>query len=345
MRKRKIAAMMVAASLAVTSLTSCSIKSDTPIIGKIVGLKSDEIFQVDELICTKPEYMLVLMNTANQYKSDFGGIADWNLKVDGDTTLENYVMEKVKEDISVKYALSAMAESKGVTLTEDEKNAVAKAATEYHLTLSEEEKKYTGAEASDIEKVYTNYLLADKVYSMLTENAGTKVSDEEARVIKIQYIRMSTDKNKESKIRSTFENVTDLVNGGYQQFSREAKQYSEDSIIEKTIKKNEVTSTYEKEAFNLNSGEISNIIQDGNNYYLVYCVESYLKDDTAKNKQNIINKAKADYFNKQYNYFLDDVETDFNTDATEDIELSVSENVTNTGLLTKYKTITTEDKK
>lgn len=340
MNKRKIAAVLVAVSLAATSFSGCSFKSDTPIIGKIVGLKDNEIFKVNELICGKAEYMLVLMNTANQYKSDFGGIADWNSKVDEDTTLESYVMEKVKEDISVKYALAAMAENKEISLTEDEKTNITIAATEYYLTLTEEEKSYTGADVNDVEKVYTNYLLADKVYAELTENAGTKISDEEARVIKIQYIRMSTDKNKENKIQSTYETVTDLVNGGYQPFSREAKQYSEDATIEKTLKKNETTAKHEVEAFNLNSGEVSNIIQDGKNYYLVYCVESYMKDETAKNKQNIINKAKSDYFNKQYNYFLDDAETDFNSSSVEDIELSVSDNVKNTGLLEKYKTIT-----
>lgn len=344
MKRKKILALTVAASMAAASLTGCSFKSDTPLIGKIVGLKSDEIFKVDELICSKPEYMLVLMNTANQYKSDFGGTVDWSSKVNDKTTLQSYIMKKVKEDISVKYALAAMAAGKNITLTDEEKENITKAATEYFGLLSDEEKKYTGADTSDVEKVYTNYFLADKVYSNLTENAGVKISDEEARVIKIQYIRMSAENNKQNKIKTTLEGVIDLVNGGYQEFSREAKQYSEDNTIEKTIKKNEATAGYEQEAFNLNSKEMSSIIQDGNNYYLVYCVESYMKDDTAKNKQKIIKAAKDEYFNKQYNYFLDDVKTDFNTDAAEDIKLSESSNVKNISLMETYNSIGQEKK-
>lgn len=343
MKRGRIAALTMASILALTSLTGCSLKSDTPIIGKIVGLKSDQIFKIDELICSKPEYMLVLMNTENQYKSDFGGTVDWSAKVDGKTTLQSYVMEKVKEDISVKYTLAAMAENKGVTLTEEEESNIVKAATEYFNSLSDEEKDYTQADVSDVEKVYTNYLLADKVYLKFTENAGTKVSDEEARVIKIQYIRMSTDNNKESKIRSTLKNVIDLVNGGYQEFSREAKQYSEDDAVEKIIKKNEATATYEQEAFSLNNEEMSSIIQDGNDFYLVYCVESYMKDETAENKQSIINSAKEEYFNQQYNYFLEDVKTDFNTDASDDIKLSTNENVKNTSLMEIYDSITSDE--
>lgn len=343
MKKKKIMALAVAVSVTITSLAGCSFKSDTPLIGKIVGLKSDEIFQVDELICSKPEYMLVLMNTENQYKSDFGGTVDWNAKVDDKVTLQSYVMEKVKEDISVKYTLAAMAKDKSITLTEQEKNNIVKAADEYFNSLSAEEKDYTKASSSDVEKVYTNYLLADKVYSKMTESVGTKVSDEEARTIKIQYIRMSTENNKESKIKSTLQNVMDLVNGGYQQFSREAKQYTEDDVVEKVIRKNEVTQKYEKEAFNLNSKEMSGIIQDGNNYYLIYCIDSYMKEDTENNKQKIINSAKEEYFKKQYSDFLEDAKTDFNKDASERIKLSESSNIKNTGLMEKYKSMN-EDK-
>jgi foldase protein PrsA len=340
MRTKKIAAFTMAAVLTAVSVTGCGIKSDTPLIGKIVGLKSDQIFQIEDLICSKQEYMIVLMNTENQYKSDFGGTIDWNTKIDGEETLQTYILKKVKEDISIKYTLAAMAETKNVTLTDEEKAGVTKAATEYFESLSEEEKSYTQADVSDVENVYINYLLADKVYTKLTENASTKVSDEEARVIKIQYIKMSTENTKESKIQSTLKNVVDLVNGGYQTFSREAKQYSEDSIVEKTLKKNEVTEKYEQEAFSLNDGEMSNVIQDGKNFYLVYCVDSYMKKETAKNKQNIIDTAKDEYFHNQYSAYLTDAKTDFNTDVYDDIQLSENDNVKNATLMEVYNTIT-----
>lgn len=339
MNIRKIMAYIMTLTVMAVSFSGCSFKTDTPLIGKIVGLKSNEIFKVDELICTKPEYMLVLMNMENQYKNDFGGNIDWNTKIKGETTLQDYVMEKVKEDVSIKYTLSAMAETKGIELTEKETEKIVKAASTYYDSLTPEEKEYTGADVTDVEKIYTNYFLAEKLYAHTTENIGAKISDEEARVIKIQYIRMNSKKTQESKIRLTLENVTDLVNGGYQLFSREAKQYSEDNTFEKVIKKNDTLATYEKEAFSLNSTEMSNIIQDGDDYYLVYCVESYIKNETEKNKQSIINKEKSDYFIKQYNEFLENAETDFNTKAVKKITLSEEQNVNNATLIKVYDTI------
>ena len=251
-------------------------------------------------------------------------------------------MEKVKEDLSVQYTLAAMAQSKGIQLMDKEKEKIVKAADTYYNSLTGEEKEYTNADVTDVEKVYTNYLLSEKLYEHMTKNIGTKISDEEARVIKIQYIRMNDTKTEQSKIKTTLENVIDLVNGGYQQFSREAKQYSEDSGFEKIIKKNEASTNYEKEAFNLNSSEMSNIIKEGNDYYLVYCVESYMKNETEKNKQSLIKNAKEEYFNKQYNYFLEDAKTDFNTSASKKIALSESDNVKNTNLMQIYQTVKQE---
>lgn len=341
MRKEKIVALGLALIMASSSLTGC--KTDTPIIGRFIGLENNEVFMVDELICTDAEYKLVLMNTQNTYKKDLGSISDWNVQVDEETTLETFIKEKVKEDITVKYTLAAMAKEKEITLTSDEQSKVIQAAATYYTALNENERAYTGASQTDVESVFANYLLAQKVYEQLTEPIGTQITDEEARVIKIQYIRMSSDSTKESTINRTLRDVTDLVNGGYQLFSREAKQYSEDDVIEKTIKKNEATAKYEVEAFNLATEEISGIIQDGNNYYLVYCVESYMKDATAKNKNTIIEKEKQTYFNQQYSDYLAEIKTDFNTRAWEKIELTTDENVVNTSLIAEFEKITTEE--
>ena len=160
--------------------------------------------------------------------------------------------------------------------------------------------------------------------------------------MKIQYIRMNTDNTKEDKIKSTLKTVTDLVKGGYQTFAREAKQYSEDNVFEKILKKNEATKTYEKSAFNLSNSEISSIIHDGKDYYLVYCVNSYLKTETEKNKEEIIKNAQQTYFNHKYSKYLKDIDVDFNDDQAKKIKLSTDENVKAVNLMTVYNTISKE---
>jgi len=102
---KKIISLGMAVILAGTVLTGCKIKSDTPILGKIFGLGSNQIFKVNELVCSKIEYKLVFMDYVNKYKKDFGGDIDWNAKINNDLTMKEYIMDKAKEDISVKYHL------------------------------------------------------------------------------------------------------------------------------------------------------------------------------------------------------------------------------------------------
>ena len=340
--KKKIVALGLVVALSVSSLTGCSFNSKTPVIGKIVGLGSSEMFKIDKEVCSKQEYMLVLMDTAGTYKADFGGKVDWNAKVSNNQTLQSYVMQKVKEDITVQYTLASMAKERNISLSTDESSMIKTKAAEYYKSLTSKEKEYTGASQENVESLYKNYYLADKVYDALAAEADAKISDEEARVMKIQYIRMNTDNTKEDKIKSTLKTVTDLVKGGYQTFAREAKQYSEDNVFEKTLKKNEATKTYEKSAFNLSNSEISSIIQDGKDYYLVYCVNSYLKTETEKNKEEIIKNAQQTYFNHKYSKYLKDIDVDFNDDQAKKIKLSTDENVKAVNLMTVYNTISKE---
>ena len=340
--KKKIVALGLVVALSVSSLTGCSFNSKTPVIGKIVGLGSSEMFKIDKEVCSKQEYMLVLMDTAGTYKADFGGKVDWNAKVSDNQTLQSYVMQKVKEDITVQYTLASMAKERNISLSTDESSMIKTKAVEYYKSLTSQEKEYTGASQENVESLYKNYYLADKVYDALAAEADAKISDEEARVMKIQYIRMNTDNTKEDKIKSTLKTVTDLVKGGYQTFAREAKQYSEDNVFEKTLKKNEATKTYEKSAFNLSNSEISSIIQDGKDYYLVYCVNSYLKTETEKNKEEIIKNAQQTYFNDKYSKYLKDIDVDFNDDQAKKIKLSTDENVKAVNLMTVYNTISKE---
>lgn len=132
---------------------------------------------------------------------------------------------------------------------------------------------------------------------------------------------MDSSKTKVSKIKSTLNEVKSVVEGGYQEFSREAKQYSVDSTVEKDIKKSEATLKYETEAFNLTKGKISDIIEDGDSYYLVYCVNNYIKDKTTENKKDMVEKAKEAVFNEQYSKFIDGSKNQFNDKQWKKIEL------------------------
>lgn len=335
--KKNIAVLGVVGIMSVAMLTGCKIKSDTPIIGKILGLHSDEIFEIDHLVCSDDEYKMVFMNYVNKYKEDFGGKIDWDAKTDKETTLREVIMERVKEDITVKYVLSAMAETQRVKIDKDDMEIINTAVEEYYQSLSDAEKDYFNADMDVVAKVYSNYYLADKVYNKVTESIGEDVSEEDARVVQIQYIRMSSGNKTEAEIKSKLKSLAKAVNANQKDFAKEAKQLSEDSSIERIIKKNEAKTKLETEAFEVNKGKTSEIIQDGNNYYLIYCIENYLKEETTANKEEIIESQKNAAFKKEYDAFLKEVGYDFNTSEWEDIVPEDVENTKSSNFLKIYK--------
>ncbi len=333
MRKNKIVVWGLVAGLAVSSLTGCGVKTDTPLIGNIVGLKEDEVFKVNDLICKKEEYMLVFMDVQNRYKNNLGAGLDWTAKVDDRLTLEKAAANQAKEEVAIRYTLASMAEEQEVELTDQEEADVKSDAISFFGTMTEAEKQYTGATQEDVISLYRNYYLSQKVREKLTENAGNDVSDEQARMTKIQYIHMDGTKTNPKKIKETLKEAKSIVNAGYQPFSREAKQYTVEDSIEKVIKKNEATKTYELEAYKLADGEMSDIIQDGTDYYLLYCVESYMKKETEANKQKLIEAEKDKVLAQQYGEYLEELKKDFNTKTWEGIKVASDQDVKNAHLL------------
>ncbi len=335
MKKNRFIAVVSAVILTAGLTAGCSVRTDTPVVGRIFGLKSNQIFQVDKIVCEEPEYKLVLLDRANQYRETFGRTVDWEVKVDEETNLGDYLMEQVKEELSIKYTLASMAITRGIHLAESEKESISEKAEEYFSALSEAEKDYTGADEQTVEELYKNFLLADKLYESLTDKIEDKVSEEEARVIQVQYIRMSV---KTKNAKATLEKVAESVRKKEKSFSEQAKRYTEDDLPDKTLKKNEAKEKYEIEAFNLNNNEVSKVIQDGNNYYLVYCVNSYDEKATDENREKIVKEKKDKYFSGQYNKYLDTIDTDFNTRIWKKMELP-KEAFQTKNLMSVYETI------
>lgn len=316
---KKIMALSLTLTMTAGIFTGCGIKTDTPILGHIFGLSSDEIFKVDSLTCSDSEYKLLFMNYVNQYKKEFGGKIDWNANVDKDTTFKDYIMEKTKNDISIKYTMAAMAESEGIKLDKDDMEIVNDAAQEYYNSMSVEDKDYTGADLDTITGFYSTYYLADKVFNRVTENVEEQVSEEDARVVKIQYAKMTLGQHTEKEIRKQLNKLIKGVKKLTINFAQEAKQITEDDSVEKVLKKNEAKTVFEQEAFNVAKGHSSDIIQDGNDFYVIYCVDNYLKDETAANKNKIIEDKKNSLFKEKYDVFVKDTSIDINTSEWEDI--------------------------
>lgn len=313
----------------------CNIDSDTPVIGKLVGLKDNEVIKIGSNICTTEEVKLVLMDTQNQYKKDFGSEISWTKQM-GSTSMEEYILNKVKTDMSVVYAMSALALDEEITLTDEENNLISQAAKEYYQGLSEAEKSYTSATTDTIESLYRNYYLADKVYAEKTSGISESISDEEARVMKIQYIYINTTEVDVDKAKETLAKVKKQVENGYQDFLVQANKHGDNEVVEINLKKNEAKADFQMKAFELTDGSIGEVIVEKDGVYLVKCIKSYLENATLQNKKQIIMDSKIKAFEDDYNSYVKDNSNDFNKDAWSKLEFINDGNVTTSNLFEIY---------
>ena len=175
--------------------------------------------------------------------------------------------------------MDLLAQSQGTTLSEEELAQVAKASEEYYNSLSEAEISYMGGVTKgDIEEYYEHYALAQKLYNSLTNGVNGEVSDDEARVIEIMQIYV-TSKDKAAE-------VSEKLAAG-EDFATVANNYNELSSIQITVARDDLSQKVEDVAFNLDNDEISDEIETDNGYYFIKCLNKYDEELTEANKSNI----------------------------------------------------------
>ena len=192
---RRGAAALLAAIVLTGSLTGCGTWSNTKIV-LTTGLTGAQLFKVGKSVCTLPEAMIYVMDYKQQYENAYG-VEMWEHDFGG-VTLEEYVKDTIIAQLASVKAVTLLAKENNVTLSDAEKEKISQAAEEYYSALTDEQKKYMKVEKSDVEDLYAAHVLSKKVYTEITKDVNTEVSDDEARIITIQQIRLDSLDNAES---------------------------------------------------------------------------------------------------------------------------------------------------
>lgn len=131
----------------------------------------------DKEVCRKKEAKIYLTNYMNIYLAAYGVSEKAEIRT-GD--LEQYVKDLTISQLSKIKCMNGIAKEQKIELTKEEEQIAEAAAKEYYESLSKEERKYMGASQSLITKMYSEYLLASKVYQSLIGSVDEEVSDDEA---------------------------------------------------------------------------------------------------------------------------------------------------------------------
>lgn len=296
-------------------MLGCGKGNDTKIV-LTAGFAKDEIFKIDDIKCTIPEMTVYLTNIQNQYENVFGEEI-WDTQIDG-VTLENNVKEVALSKMAQVKSIVLMARQRGIVLDDVEQEKVEEATDQYYNSLTSYEIETMGIDRETVRGLYEEYALATKVYDVIIKDINPEISDDEARTITVSNILIKTYKvgNGNDRIPYTVEEKTaarNLANEiaerakNGENFDNLADEYNEGDEITISFRKGEKEIAYETTAFNLDGGEVSNVIETIEGYNIIKCLSTFNREVTDENKIKIVEERKKEVFSEEYDRFTQSV--------------------------------------
>lgn len=273
-----------------------------------------------------------------QYEDNFGKEL-WQYKLDSDSTIGDEARQEVASLITQLKIIKKTAENMKVALTSDEKNEAVRNAEEIVNNASAEDKKAYCLNVQNMTELYSDNILAEKMFYIATDDADTVVTDDEARQIDIQYIEVitkGTDRNgnyismnakdkKEAKKRALR-----LLNEAKKSknFLEFAEENTDAENVSATIGKNNdlLGRLATDEALKLKKGKISNVISskvsDGTEgYVIIYCINNNNEDATYDCKESIIEERQTNMFKDKYAEWLKGCDVKISQSFWEEFEI------------------------
>lgn len=286
----------------------CSIGGKEIVVTSGVGSK--DVFKIGGDSCNQTEAKVYLANYQNIYGKSYG-IDLWEQGFQK-KKLKQYVKEVALSEMTKIICMDLLAEDQGIALTTEEKACIKDAAAKYYESLNEAELTYTGASQSDIESMYEDYALANKVYQSLTQSVDEEVSDDEARIMEAMQIYVKT--------QDKADEVSAKLAAG-EDFAAVASNYNQKPVIEITFGRGNLPEEVEKAAFELDDGAVSDCIHTDDGFYFIKCINKFNEELTDANKSNIVDAREKAAFDDVYEEFVSTLASNLNESVWENIPL------------------------
>ena len=261
---------------------------------------SDVLIRIGSDTCSVYEAMIFISSQREFYEGGYGPDI-WSVRLDP-SGFDTYLMDGIKTHIGLYFAGSELAESRGVSLTPEEDDAAAEAAARYLKASGS-----TDLTAKEVEEVFKRYHLAIKGYEYIVGQDDIEISEDEARVIRLQQIRMLTggltDQQAGEKLDKLNE-IYDLAAVQGSDFASLAAQYNEASATELRVSRDDLPAGEEKAAFELGTGEISPVTQTSDGYVIFKCLSSNEKDASAARRSQMIEDIREETYRSDLIAFL-----------------------------------------
>jgi len=282
------------------------------------------------------EAMVYLKSAQAGYEAEYGkGIWDVDIKGDG-VTFGKMLKDEVMDQIIELKIIRSEALKEGIVLEEDEIAQANAYAKEHYNGLTQEDKEKYHITEELLRQVYSDNLLAEKVFEKKTINVDTRVSDYEARQVTVQHIliystSLDNDGNRVplpvQERDEAYNKVLELLASAKEtnDFYSLAEANTQAEKIEYTFGRNnppkEYADAFAVAALSLNTGEVSDVITTDYGWHIIYCVTDYNEDATLQLKEDIIEERSFNEFGRIFSEWSKNYEVVINNEVWDAISL------------------------
>lgn len=291
--------------LAVIALLLCGCGTDIPeitvndyIVKFTVRAQGEYMLTGGDTGVTDGQMRLLLESVRSGYENALTSNI-WSMEVKN-IQFGEYVDNLVLNMASRLVLVNMLAEEKHIELSEQELSECHDNALAYY----EEHADGLGyIKQDELLDLFVMMRLSDKVYDELTRDVNIQISMDEARIIKIQYIYADASNavSSEKQIEKLENAQNEFAEGA--DFSALAGKYSDSTEYEAEIGRGELEESFETAAFNLDSGQISDVVSCDNGWYLIYCVDDNVAGKSESQAESLIQKRRNGKFEEYLGEF------------------------------------------
>ena len=333
MNNKKIVSLFIFLCIMIGVLTSC--KSETGTEETAPSFKEDTVFTVNGEEVSIGEWNLYAQPTKASIDRLYGKEI-WDYKMDDEGKLfGDSLKESIRDRIATVKLIASKAEGLGVELTEDDKSEIALSADAYLESLNSNQKETYGITKEVVQKVYSDNLLATKVYEHLTLNVSTETEETEVRHMVLQYMMYSksyetregdtvfrTDEEVEKKrneLESIKKRVTDNPKLTLKDVETEDLPASE--LIADLKELNNRLPEYEAGVvFWLRAYEMSPLIETDEALLLFQCIKINDEESTNAARVKVVEEREQQVFETAYAEWKNEIEIETNTDVWKSLD-------------------------
>lgn len=236
----------------------------------------------------------------------------WKQEAEEGSTYEETVKKNILESLEQYYILEDHMKDYEIVISDEEKETIKKVAQKFEEGNELEAKDAVSGDAKTVERVLTLLTVQQKMYTAMTADVSTEVSDEEAAQKSMQYVAFSfTSTDEEGKsveaddaAKAELKQKADAFLAGAQS-AEDFAAYATEAGYEAQ------TATFDKESTSpdaavisaadaLAEGALTEVIQTDNGYYVAKVTSLLDRDATDKKKETIVNQNKQEQFTTIY---------------------------------------------